>query len=301
MSQIKCVSFMTLENNKNLVSNYQSAKYSWLKSGGKIDNLFKIYNFSELSSLFNRKQLKTKSLLVIGNLSNTLIKDEGFKGVGIKLLGDFANVQIYRDYMLVGAAVLDNYLSKFCYQKSITGYEFLYTIPGSIGGNIFMNAGCYNQEIKDKLISVIFFDTNDKKIYEENINDLQFDYRKGFQRKNTIILYGKFKVTHGNQNYIKNLMQEYSNIRNQTQPQKVNCCGSIFKNPFNQSAWKLIRTSIDESFYHGPIKLSKKHSNFFENEPNISANSIDLFISNIQKRVSDKHKIMLEKELRIID
>ena len=74
MSQIKFVSFMTLENNKNLVSNYQSSKYSWLKSGGKIDNLYKIYNFSELSSLFNRKQLKTKSLLVIGNLSNTLIK-----------------------------------------------------------------------------------------------------------------------------------------------------------------------------------------------------------------------------------
>lgn len=292
---------MTLENNKNLVSNYQSAKYSWLKSGGKIDNLFKIYNFSELSSLFNRKQLKTKSLLVIGNLSNTLIKDEGFKGVGIKLLGDFANVQIYRDYMLVGAAVLDNYLSKFCYQKSITGYEFLYTIPGSIGGNIFMNAGCYNQEIKDKLISVIFFDIKDNKVYEKSINELKFDYRVGFQKKNTIILYGKFKITHGHQKNIKNLMLEYDNIRNQTQPQKVNCCGSIFKNPINDSAWKLIKSSIDDSFYEGPIKLSKIHSNFFENEANISANSIVSFISEIQKKVKEKHKILLERELRIID
>ena len=96
-------------------------------------------------------------------------------------------------------------------------------------------------------------------------------------------------------------MHEYENIRNKTQPQKVNCCGSIFKNPINQSAWKLIKSSIDESFYTGPIKLSKIHSNFFENEPNISANSIDLFISKIQKKVRDKHKISLEKELRIID
>ena len=89
--------------------------------------------------------------------------------------------------------------------------------------------------------------------------------------------------------------------RDKTQPQKVNCCGSIFKNPVNQSAWRLIKSSIDESFYHGPIKLSKTHSNFFENEPNISANSIELFISQIQKRVKAKHNILLEKELRIID
>ena len=291
---------MTLEN-KNLVTDYPSAKYSWLKSGGKISHLYKIHNQIDLINLFSRNDLKNKSLLVIGNLSNTLIKDNGFKGIGVKLQGDFTNVQINPDHMLVGAAVLDNYLSKFCYQNGISGYEFLYTIPGSIGGNIFMNAGCYNQEIKDKLLSVIFYDISDNKIYEKNIMDLHFDYRKGFQKKNTIILYGKFKISSGEKTYIKKLMQEYEFIRNKTQPRKVNCCGSIFKNPKNQSAWKLIESSIDESFYNGPIKLSKRHSNFFENEPNISANSINLFISEIQKRVKEKHSITLERELRIID
>ena len=289
------------QGNKNLVTNYSSAKYSWLKSGGKISHLYKIYKRNNLIDLFNDNEIREKSLLVIGNLSNTLIKDEGFNGIGIKLGGDFTTVQIKTDHMLVGAAVLDNYLSKFCYQNAISGYEFLYTIPGTVGGNIFMNAGCYNQEIKDKLISVIFFDINDNKIYEKSINELKFDYRKGFQKKNTIILYGKFKITHGYQKNIKNLMLEYDNIRNQTQPQKVNCCGSIFKNPINYSAWKLIKSSIDDSFYEGPIKLSKIHSNFFENEANISANSIVSFISKIQKKVKDKHKILLERELRIID
>ena len=291
---------MTLKN-KNLVTNYSSAKFSWLKSGGNISHLYKIYNLSDLNKIFRQNDFKTKPLLVIGNLSNTLIKDDGFKGVGIKLMGDFTNVQINSDHMLVGAAVLDNYFSKFCYQKSISGYEFLYTIPGSIGGNIFMNAGCYNQEIKDKLISVIYYDIIQKKIFEKNIDDLQFDYRKGFQKNNTIILYGKFKISYKDQDHIKSLMQEYDLIRKQTQPQKVNCCGSIFKNPKNQSAWKLIKSSIDESFYDGPVKLSKTHSNFFENDPNISADSINSFISKIQKRVKDKHNILLEKELRIID
>ena len=291
---------MTLKN-KNLVTNYSSAKYSWLKSGGKISQLYKIYNQVDLSSLYTNEKTKLKPFLVLGNLSNTLIKDEGFKGVGIKLMGDFANVKIGRNYMLVGAAVLDINLSKLCYQKGITGYEFLFTIPGSIGGNIFMNAGCYNQEIREKLLSVIFFDINDNKVYEKNISELKFEYRRGFQKKNTIILYGKFKINYGNKNNIKSLMKEYDSVRNRTQPQKVNCCGSIFKNPLNRSAWQLIKSSVDDSFYHGPVKLSKKHSNFFENEANISANSIDLFISKIQARVKEKHKIMLEKELRIID
>ena len=291
---------MTLKN-KNLVTNYSSAKYSWLKSGGKISQLYKIYNQFDLSSLYENEKTKLKPFLVLGNLSNTLIKDEGFKGVGIKLMGDFANVKISRNYMLVGAAVLDINLSKLCYQKGITGYEFLFTIPGSIGGNIFMNAGCYNQEIREKLLSVIFFDIKDNKVYEKNISELKFEYRRGFQKKNTIILYGKFKINYGNKNNIKSLMKEYDSVRNRTQPQKVNCCGSIFKNPLNRSAWQLIKSSVDDSFYHGPVKLSKKHSNFFENEANISANSIDLFISKIQARVKEKHKIMLEKELRIID
>ena len=291
---------MTLEN-KKLITNYSSAKFSWLKSGGIISHLYKVYNQIDLVKLFSENDNKTKSLLVIGNLSNTLIKDNGFSGLGIKLLGDFTNIQINSDYMLVGSAVLDNYLSKFCYQKSISGYEFLYTIPGSVGGNIFMNAGCYNQEIKDKLISVIYYDINKNKIFEKNIGELKFDYRRGFQKFNTIILYGKFKISYNNQEHIKNLMQEYDFIRKQTQPQKVNCCGSIFKNPKNHKAWKLIQSSIDESFYNGPIKLSKTHSNFFENDPNISANSIDLFISKIQERVKKKHNILLEKELRIID
>ena len=113
---------MTQEN-KNLITNYSSAQFSWLKSGGNISYLYKVHNQAELNILFSQNDIKNKSFLVIGNLSNTLIKDEGFKGIGIKLLGDFSKVKINSDHMLVGAAVLDNYLSKFCYQKlSITTF-----------------------------------------------------------------------------------------------------------------------------------------------------------------------------------
>ena len=109
------------QGNKNLVTNYSSAKYSWLKSGGKISYLYKIYSKNDLINLFSNENNKKRPVLVLGNLSNTLIKDEGFNGIGIKLAGDFTTVQIKTDHMLVGAAVLDNYLSKFCYQNGISG------------------------------------------------------------------------------------------------------------------------------------------------------------------------------------
>ena len=101
-------------------------------------------------------------------------------------------MKIKNDYILVGAGVMDSFFAQFCYHNKICGYEFLHTIPGSIGGNIFMNAGCYGSEIKDKLISVIYLDLSNFEIYEKNIENLNFSYRKGFQHKNTIILYGKF-------------------------------------------------------------------------------------------------------------
>ena len=283
----------------NLFENFDSSKISWLKSGGKIEKLIKINNEVQLEQISAESNSKL-NILPIGNFSNLLIKDSGYSGLAVKLTGDFSKITVNKDFLLVGAGVLDIFFSQFCYRNKISGYEFLHTIPGSIGGNIYMNAGCYDNEIKDKLISIIYYDIKKSKICEINSQNLNFGYRKGFQNPNTLILYGKFKIKIGNQENIKNLMKENEAKRNLTQPQKVNCCGSIFKNPSNHNAWKLIKTSLDASFYTGPIKLSLKHSNFFENESNISADLIENFIKAIQKKVKEKHNITLEKEIQII-
>src|SRR5210317_697194 len=248
-----------------IVKNYDSSKISWLKSGGMISQLIKFKNLDDLQN--NKELLTEQNTIPIGNFSNLLIKDGGFDGLAIKLGGDFAKIKIENDFLIVGSAVLDNYFSKYCYQQSIQGYEFLFTIPGTIGGNIYMNAGCY---------------------------------RKDFQRKNTIILFGKFKKQFGDQTKIKSLMEVYDQNRLDTQPQKVNCCGSIFKNPPNHNAWKLIKSSLDQSFYEGPIRLSKKHSNFFENDPYISADKVINFIEAIKAKVHQKHQIKLDQELIIV-
>ena len=289
-----------IQKRNNPQINFDSSKISWLKSGGKISKFLKINNLDELIKIQSLKISNNDKIITIGNFSNFLINDKGFDGIAIKLGGDFAKISLEKEYIFAGAGVLDSFFSQFCYRNKITGYEFLYTIPGSIGGNLFMNAGCYGHEIKDKLISLIYLDLKNFKTYESEVHNLNFEYRKGFQRKNCVILYGKFQLNYGDQDKIKKLMREYELKRKNSQPEKVNCCGSIFKNPPNQNAWKLIKSSLDESFYNGPIKLSKKHSNFFENEPNIEADLIINFISKIKKRVLQKHQILLEEELHII-
>ena len=286
------------QENISIIKNYDSSKISWLKSGGPISQFLKIKNLDELKK--NKQIASNQNIISIGNFSNLLIKDKGFDGIAIKLGGDFAKIKIENDIILVGSAVLDNYFSKYCYQNSIQGYEFLFTIPGTVGGNIYMNAGCYGKEIKDYLISVIFYDMKSKEVKEEKIENLNFTYRRGFQKKDTIILYGKFKKISGDKTKIKKQMELYEQNRNDTQPQRVNCCGSIFKNPPNHNAWKLIKTSLDESFYEGPIRLSKKHSNFFENDPNISADKVIKFIETIKSKVNQKYQIILDQELIIV-
>ena len=160
-----------IQKQNNLSEKFDSSKISWLKSGGKIEKLIKINNEDQLGQL-NLDSSPRLNILPIGNFSNLLIKDRGYLGTAVKLNGNFAKITLNKDFLLVGAGVLDNFFSQYCYRNKISGYEFLHTIPGSIGGNIFMNAGCYGNEIKDKLISVIYYDIKRSKICEISVHDI---------------------------------------------------------------------------------------------------------------------------------
>ena len=294
----------------NIKTNYDTSKVSWLKSGGIAKYFCNIKNVIQLTELFKFLNKNKIPFLTIGNFSNTLIKSSGFDGFLLKLSGDFSNINLNQETVTVGSSVLDLKFSMFCYEKSICDYEYLYTIPGTIGGNIFMNAGCYGFEIKDQIHKIKTFDTLTLKIQELSADEINFSYRKGFQEKNKIILSVELIAKLGSRDNIKRRMKELDQKRNETQPRRANCCGSIFKNPrslkksdnFDNklSAWKLIQSSVDNSFYSGEVKLSKKHSNFFENEPYIDPDKLELFLKNIEEQVMLKHNIQLEKELRII-
>ena len=302
---------MQLEIKKlNIKTNYDTSKVSWLKSGGIAKYYCNIKNINQLTELFKFLNKNSIPFLTIGNFSNTLIKSSGFDGLLLKLSGDFLNINLNKETVTVGSSVLDLKFSMFCYENSICDYEYLYTIPGTIGGNIFMNAGCYGFEIKDQIEKIKIFDTSTLKIQELSADEINFSYRKGFQEKNKIILSADLITKLGYRDSIKIRIKELVKKRNETQPRRANCCGSIFKNPRTKkksdnpsnklSAWKLIQSSVDDSFYNGEVKLSKKHSNFFENEPYIDPDKLEAFLKNIEEKVMLKHNVKLEKELRII-
>ncbi len=286
-------------NNLKITSNYDTSKVSWLKSGGIAKFFSSVKNDIDLVKLISYLRQQNIPFLVIGNFSNTLIRTNGFKGMIIKLSGDYSKIILQNDDIIVGSSVQDKNFSIFCYENSITGYEFLYTIPGTIGGNIFMNAGCFGYEISNKIKKVRVLNTKSFEISEIDCKDINFQYRKGFQDKDFIILGCILKTKFSSKENIKKKINELDILRKQNQPQKVNCCGSIFKNPSKISAWELISTSVDKSFYNGAIKLSKKHSNFFENDAYIQPDKVENFLKLIEQKVFFKHKIQLEKELQI--
>ena len=295
---------MNLENNQleelNIKLDYDTSKISWLKSGGKSKYFCNIKNLNQLKDLFKVINDYKIPYLVVGNFSNILIQSSGFNGLILKLSGEFSNIGVSNNIITAGCSVLDLKFSMFCYENSITGYEYLFTIPGTIGGNIFMNAGCYGFEISNQIKKIKIFDIQTLKTSHVFPSEINFKYRNGYQEKNKLILSADFYTELGDPILIKSKMNDFDNKRKKSQPQKVNCCGSIFKSPSSSSAWQLIESSVDDSFYMGEVRLSKKHSNFFENDPYVDADKLITFLKKVEDSVLKKHSIKLEKELRII-
>ena len=295
---------MNLENNQleelNIKLDYDTSKISWLKSGGKSKYFCNIKNLNQLKDLFKVINDHKIPYLVVGNFSNILIQSSGFNGLILKLSGEFSNIGLSNNIITAGCSVLDLKFSMFCYENFITGYEYLFTIPGTIGGNIFMNAGCYGFEISNQIKKIKIFDILTFKTSYVFPSEINFKYRNGDQEKNKLILSADFYTELGDPILIKSKMNDFDNKRKKSQPQKVNCCGSIFKNPSSSSAWQLIESSVDDSFYMGEVRLSKKHSNFFENDPYVDADKLITFLKKVEDSVFKKHSIKLEKELRII-
>ena len=281
--------------------NYSLSKLSWFGVAGKAEIFYIPDSSAELALMLKLLPPKVNRT-VIGMGSNLLIRDGGIDGLVIKLGKSFSYINIDSDTLSVGAGIPDKVLSKFCSLKSIKGFEFLTGIPGSIGGAVAMNAGCYGSEIKDIFLSANCFDYSGNKI---NIDESEnfFSYRNNTRVKDLIILDVKFKKIKGNKKQINNKMQEINDNRILAQPQKVRTAGSTFKNPISQSnkkAWELIELSGSKTVEENDITLSDKHANFIVNKQFESANDIESFGELIKERVFNETGVSLEWEIKIL-
>jgi UDP-N-acetylmuramate dehydrogenase len=285
----------------NLVyKNEKLSKYSWFGLGGFAKIFFKPKSALDLKKFLEKYNKKNKKIHILGAGSNTLFRDSGFNGVIIKLGAGFNYIKLLNNNKIeVGAATLDKKLSDFAKQKSITGFEFLSCIPGSIGGAITMNSGCYDYDISQIFFSLkgINFSGNLKSF---NKDDIKFFYRGNNLPKDLIILSAVFEGGALNKREIESRQIKLINQKKESQPNKIKTCGSTFKNPQDKKAWKLIRSSNCSNLNIGGARMSSQHSNFFLNNGSATSSDIENLIEEVRKKVFLKTGINLELEIKII-
>ena len=285
---------------KNLIVNENLSKYNWFNLGGPADIFFRPENKNQLIDFLNEIKKINLKIYIIGAGSNTLIRDFGIKGAVIKLGSKFSQIRLIAENEIeVGAAALDRKISDFAKENNIADMEFLSCIPGSLGGAITMNSGCYGSEISQILSSIKVLDLKGKE-KEFKRDEIKFHYRGNNLSKEYLILSAKLKGTLSSKELINIKQQELINKKKLSQPGRVKTGGSTFKNHKEKKAWELIKFSGCDKFSIGDAKISEKHSNFFINDGNAKTSDLEKLINKVKREVSKKTGINLELEINII-
>ena len=294
---------LSLEFKNNLKINYDLKKKNWFNIGGKAKLFFKAENLIELKN-FIKKINKEKKIFVLGAGSNTLFTDETYDGVVIKLSKNFNNIsKLSEEIIVAGSAVTDKALSDFAMENNLSGFEFLSCIPGTVGGGIKMNAGCFDSEFKDILLSVQAINKNGQIITIPS-NKITFKYRNNNLSHDLIFLSASFKGKKSNKASILSLMKKYKEQKETSQPTKIKTSGSTFKNPITQTdkkVWELIKQSVPLNTSFGDARISDKHCNFFVNKGNASFKDMKNLIKFVSNKVLENTGITIETEIKIIE
>jgi len=275
-------------------------KYNTYKIGGKSKYIIKPYNINNLIDLIKYLKKEKIKYFILGKGSNVILPDENYDGA-IILLDKLNAIEYKNNIVEVEAGCTLNYFINQVVEKGLQGLEKFYGIPGSVGGAIFQNAGCFGSSICDNIISVTYIE--DEKIKEIKKEDCLFDYRSSIfkQTKNKIIVKCKFLLAPGNPQEMKKIIKENTKKRIESQPLEYPNAGSVFRNPIGHYAGKVIEDANLKNYNINDAYVSEKHANFIINKGNASSNDIKELISYIQDKVYIEEKIELELEQEIIE
>ncbi len=301
--QIEQLKKILSEFSVNVRFEHDLKKKNWFNIGGKSKVFYKANNLKELVN-FLKKLNNKERIFILGAGSNTLINDTLFDGIVIKLSKNFNKISLLReDIIIAGSAVLDKSLSDFAMNNNLSGFEFLSCIPGTIGGGIRMNAGCFGYEFKDILLSIQAIDKSGSVITIPS-KDIIFEYRKNNLSDDLIFLSASFKGTKSNRIEIQDRIKKFKIEKDKNQPTKIKTSGSTFKNPISQTdkkVWELIKESVPLDICFGDACISDKHCNFFVNKGNAKFIDMKNLIDFVSNNVLEKTGISLEKEIKILE
>ena len=265
----------------------QSVKnFNWFNIGGKAKVFFKPNSLKSLIEYLKLYASRGK-IFILGNGSNVLFDDATYQGTIIKLGKNFSKITLLdKETIIAGTAVSQKKMSEFAKNNNISGFEFMSCIPGSIGGGIRMNSGCFKNEFKDILVSIQLIDFKGvvKSIPAKKIN---FDYRSIELPNDVIFLSATFKGKEKNSLEIKKTMNDMIKKKELAQPTKIKTSGSTFKNPIKQTkqkVWELIKSSVPKEINYGDAIISEKHANFFVNKKDAKSSDMKSLINFVKKK-----------------
>ena len=302
MSEVSELKNFSKDIKGKLIFDYDIKKMNWFNIGGVAKAYFKPESLNELI-LFLKKFGSKEKIFLLGAGSNVLINDSLFEGIIIKLGKNFSNISLLSETTLVaGSATSDKKLSEFACENNIGGFEFLSCIPGTIGGGLKMNSGCFEREFKNILLSIQAVDRNGK-ILTIPSSKIKFKYRGNDLDRDLIFLSASFRGEVQEKQIVQNNINSLKNKKDHSQPTKIKTGGSTFKNPVNQTkekVWELIKKSVPLDTKFGDAEISQKHCNFFVNRNNATFRDMKNLIDFVKQKVKSKTGIDIETEIEII-
>jgi UDP-N-acetylmuramate dehydrogenase len=271
---------------------------TWFDVGGRAEIMFRPLDLDDLQN-FLRNCPKEIPVQILGAGSNVIISDDGVKGVVIRLPGEFAKVSTDGYLVRAGAAALCGNVALSCKNYALSGLEFFSGVPGSIGGAIAMNAGCYGSDVAENLISATALD-HQGNLHELKNSDFGFFYRGNKISKNFIFVEGFFKATKSTSEEVAKKIFELNQQRETAQPIRTKTGGSTFKNPQEKRAWQLIDEAGCRGKIIGDAQISEKHCNFMINRGKARAQDLIDLGNEVKRLVKEKSKIDLEWEIKIL-
>lgn len=277
------------------------SKYTGFRTGGKSAVVIPNSKESFIETVNYLRTSDTK-FFILGNGTNVIARDEGYDGVVVLTKNALNFISVDDLYITVGAGTPISELCNAALNSELTGLEFAYGIPGSVGGAVYMNAGAYDGEIKDVIHSVEYLDENGQ-IKIIGSPDIQFSYRNSVfhTNKDWIVLSAVMRLEHGNVSEIKAKMLDLIGRRRDKQPLEYPSCGSTFKRPEGNYASKLIDECGFRGFRVGGAQVSEKHCGFVINKDNATSKDIFDLIEIIRDTVQEKTGYLLECEVEILE
>ncbi len=270
------------------------SKITWFQVGGPAEVLFKPKNIQDLSFFLENLDPSTP-IFILGVGSNLLVRDGGIDGIVIRLGSGFNDIEVFENEIEIGSAVLDRNIALTCASSGIGGLEFLCSIPGTLGGAIKMNAGCYGHEIKDVFL---WADIMNRKGDIERRFNCDFSYRHSNIKDDEIVIKARLKGAFENPDNINARMKSMLEQREMTQPVHTKTGGSTFANPASGGkAWELIDGVGGRGLSRGDAQISQLHCNFLINRGNATAQDLESLGNDIKQKVLETYGVDLRWEI----